>query len=64
MFERHLQEKLRRLLTLEAPVQMSKELCFASLTEDALFGLAKAVQSAGLDIQAPADFSGSFLHLH
>lgn len=48
MFERHLQEKQRRFLTLEAPVQTSKELCFASPTEDALFGLPKAVKSSGL----------------
>lgn len=64
MFERHLWEKQKRTVTLEAPVQMNKELCFALPMEDALISLAKAVQSSRPAIQVSADFSGSFYHLY
>lgn len=41
MFERHLWEKQKRFLTLEASVQISKAPCFALSTEDASQGSPK-----------------------
>lgn len=64
MFERHLWENRKRFLTLEALVQMSKELCLALAMEDALTSPDMAVRSPRPAIQASADFSGSFYHLY